>query len=80
MGWLPIGPGDYYHPWWGGYRRGYNVVDIHNYYNVRGGFAPLHNGGFSNFRDIDHNERLRAGMSSVSSRGFGPAASQFAAA
>ena len=42
-----------YHPWWGGYRGGFGVVDIHNYYNVRGGFAPLHNGGFSNFRDID---------------------------
>jgi uncharacterized protein DUF6600/FecR-like protein len=71
VGWMAIGPGDYFHPWWGGFRGGYNVVDIHNYYNVRGGFAPLHNGGFSNFRDIDRNDRLRAGMSSMSSRGFG---------
>jgi hypothetical protein len=74
VGWLAIGPGDFFHPWWGGFRGGYNVVDIHNYYNVRGGFAPLHNGGFSNFRDIDRNDRLRAGMSSMSSRGFGTGA------
>ena len=71
VGWLAIGPGDFFHPWWGGFRGGFGVVDIHNYYNVRGGFAPLHAGGLSNFRDLENNERLRAGMSSVSSRGFG---------
>ena len=71
VGWLAAGPGDFFHPWWGGFRGGFGAVDIHNYYNARGGFAPLHNGGFSNFRDLATNDRLRAGMSSMSSRGFG---------
>jgi len=71
VGWLAIGPGDFFHPWWGGFRGGFGAVDIHNFYNARGGFAPLHSGGFSNFRDLATNDRLRAGMSSVSSRGFG---------
>lgn len=73
VGWLAIGPGDFFHPWWGGpgFRGGFGAVDIHNYYNVHAGFAPLHNGGFSNFRDLATNDRLRAGMSSLSTRGFG---------
>ena len=71
VGWLAIGPGDFFHPWWGGFRGGFGVADIHNAYNVRGGFAPLHGGGFSNLRDLARNDRLRAGMSSMSSRGFG---------
>jgi len=28
--WLPIGPCDYYHPWWGGYRNQFGVVNITN--------------------------------------------------
>jgi len=71
VGWLAIGPGDFFHPWWGGFRGGFSFVDIHNYYNVHSGFAPLHAGGFSNFRDLAANDRLRAGMSGMSSRGFG---------
>ena len=71
VGWLAIGPGDFFHPWWGRFRGGATFVDVHNYYNVHSGFAPLHAGGFSNFRDIDRNERLRGGISGVSSRGFG---------
>ena len=52
VGWLAVGPGDFFHPWWGGFRGGFGVADIHNSYNVRGGFAPLHGGGFSNLRDL----------------------------
>ncbi len=73
VGWLAIGPGDFFHPWWGGpgFRGGFGFYDVHNYYNIHSGFAPLHAGGFSNFRDIDRNDRLRAGISGMSSRGFG---------
>jgi hypothetical protein len=72
IGWLPIGPGDYFHPWWGGFRGRFNVVDIHDIHNVHEGFAPLHGGDrFSNLRDFETNDRLRGGISSVSSRNFG---------
>jgi len=72
VGWLAIGPGDFFHPWWGGFRGGFGVVDIHNAYNIRGGIAPLHaGGGFSNLRDLATNDSLRGGMSSMSTRNFG---------
>ena len=72
IGWLPIGPGDYFHPWWGGYRDRFNVVDIHNAFNNHEGFAPLHGGDrFSNLRDVATNDRLRGGVSSVRSEAFG---------
>ncbi len=53
FGWLPLGPCDWFHPWWGGYRgrfgwtgRGWDGGrGFHRY----GGIAPLHNGmRFSN--------------------------------
>jgi Family of unknown function (DUF6600)/FecR protein len=72
VGWLPVGPCDYFHPWWGGYRDHFNLVDVHNIYNVHEGFAPLHGGDrFSNLRDFGGNARLRAGFSTVSARDFG---------
>ena len=56
FGWLPLGPGDWCHPWWGGYRNGYNVTNINNVniYNNRGGewggYGPLRHDGISNVR------------------------------
>ena len=49
IGWFPIGPCDFFHPWWGGYggRFGYTGYNGFN----RGGFGPLHGGNrFSNVR------------------------------
>lgn len=75
FGWLPLGPCDWFHPWWGGYRERYGVVNvtnvnithIHNY----GGIAPLHSGlrysNVANFR----NGRIGNAMSTVNARHFG---------
>jgi hypothetical protein len=77
FGWLPLGPGDYCHPWWGGYRDRYNVVNITNVniYNNRGGewggLAPLHRNGFSNVRLVGSNEHIRRGVSSIPAGSFG---------
>ncbi len=72
IGWLPIGPGDYFHPWWGGYGGRFNVVDIHNVNNFRGGIGPLHGGErFSNLNNLSGNDRLRAGVSGVPAGNFG---------
>src|SRR3984957_490916 len=68
VGWLPLGPCDRFHPWWGGYGRfgaagwgGYN----------RGGFAPLHGGSrFSNVNLAMHDRNFRGGTT-VSGREFG---------
>ncbi len=72
FGWLPLGPCDWFHPWWGGYRGRFGVVNItnvniHNY----GGIAPLHNGlrysNVANFR----NGRIGNAMSTVNASHFG---------
>ncbi len=72
IGWLPIGPCDYFHPWWGGFRDRFAVVDIHNSFGNRDGIRPLHDGDrFSNLRGIETNDRLRNGISGVRSDSFG---------
>jgi len=72
IGWLPIGPCDYYNPWWGGYRERFTVVNIYNSVNIRTGIRPLHGGNrFSNLRDVHRDERLRNGVSHVRSESFG---------
>jgi hypothetical protein len=74
VGWLPIGPGDWYHPWYGRYGGRYNVVDIHNVYNVHEGFGPLHGGRgvqYSNLHDAFNNNRIRGGISSMNGGDFG---------
>jgi len=80
FGWLPLGPGDYCHPWWGGYRDHYNVTNITNInnvniYNNRGGswngLAPLRGNGYSNLRLAATNDHIRAGVSSVPAGNFG---------
>jgi hypothetical protein len=75
FGWLPLGPCDWFHPWWGGYRGRFgvvnvtnvNITNIHNY----GGIAPLHNGmrysNVANFR----NGRIGNAMSAVNASHFG---------
>ena len=67
FGWLPLGPCDWFHPWWGGYRGRFGVVNIAGGRNFHryGGIAPLHNGmrysNVANFR----NGRIGNAMSAV---------------
>ncbi|MGA9630035.1 MAG: FecR family protein, partial [Candidatus Acidiferrales bacterium] len=75
IGWLPCGPGDWYHPWWG--RGGGRFETL----GVRGdgfhdGFRPIGPGGrgFSNVNEAFHNDRVRSGMVSMNSSQFGRAA------
>jgi hypothetical protein len=77
FGWLPCGPGDWYHPWFGRWGGRVNNVNITNVNNFHEGFAPL--GGnrarqFSNFHDALNNERVRNGISSQAGNEFGRSA------
>jgi hypothetical protein len=73
VGWLPLGPCDFFHPWWGrwgGGRFGVTNITNINIYN-RSGFAPLHGGTrFSNVNLALHNEHFRGGTV-VSGNQFG---------
>ena len=72
IGWLPIGPGDFFHPWWGGFRDRFGVVGFDRIGGLREGIAPLHaGGGFSNLRELGANDRLRQGVSGVAAGSFG---------
>ena len=72
IGWIPIGPSDYYHPWYGAHRNRFSVVNVTNIYNIRGGFAPLRPGRrFSNVQHVLVNKRLRHGISTVPADRFG---------
>ncbi len=72
IGWLPIGPGDFFHPWWGGFRDRFGVVGFDRIGGFREGIAPLYaRGGFSNLRELAANDRLRQGVSGVAAGSFG---------
>jgi hypothetical protein len=80
VGWLPCGPGDWYHPWWGHWGGHYNVTNITNIHNTtivnnyHNGFAPLGPRGehsFSNVNEAFNNARVRGGFSSIESNQFG---------
>jgi hypothetical protein len=69
IGWLPLGPCDFFHPWWGRWGGRYGAVGWHDY--NRGGFAPLHGGTrFSNVNLALHDEHFRGGTT-VSGNEFG---------
>ena len=69
VGWLPLGPCDRFHPWYGRYGGRFGETNI-NAYN-RGGFAPLHGGTrFSNVRLAVQDPHFRGGTT-VSGREFG---------
>lgn len=69
IGWLPLGPGDFFHPWWGGWGRGYGFARFGEF--NRGGFAPLRAGSrFSNVNLAMHDANFR-GATSVSGHDFG---------
>ena len=69
IGWLPLGPCDRFHPWYGRYGGRFGSVGF-NAYN-RGGFAPLHGGTrFSNVNLAMHDQHFRGGTT-VSANEFG---------
>ena len=72
VGWFPIGPCDYFRPWWGGFRERFGVVAFERVGQFREGIAPLHVGNrFSNAREVLVNDRLRQGVSGVPAGSFG---------
>ncbi len=69
VGWLPLGPGDFFHPWWGRWGGGYGYGRFGEY--NRGGFAPLRAGSrFSNVNLAMHDANFRGGTT-VSGSEFG---------
>src|ERR1041385_4309677 len=78
IGWFPVGPHDYFYPWYG---RGFNHVNVVNItvinnFHGRGGFvAPLAVRGrqpyFSNAHLALTNPRVRGSITSVSAANFG---------
>ena len=75
FGWLPIGPGDWYRPWWGRWGGGrINITNINIYNNRnpgRPGVSPLSAHGVSNIHSALTNDRVRQGISSMSAKDFG---------
>ena len=75
IGWLPCGPGDWFHPWYGRWGGRYSVVNVTNITinNFHNGFSPLARGGrgFSNVSQAFSNERVRRGFSSMAGNRFG---------
>jgi hypothetical protein len=73
IGWLPIGPGDRFYPWYGRGVTRVNVVNVNNFRNNVGGFGPLRSGpgAFSNVDRAFTDDRVRAGVSSMPSNQFG---------
>jgi hypothetical protein len=69
VGWLPLGPCDHFHPWYGHYGGRYGAVGFNGY--NRGGFAALHGGTrFSNVNLALHDANFHGGTT-VSGREFG---------
>ncbi|HKQ86677.1 MAG TPA: DUF6600 domain-containing protein [Candidatus Acidoferrales bacterium] len=74
VGWLPIGPCDWYHPWYGRWGGSYRAVGFRDYDRFHEGFGPLHGDRgrqFSNFHDALVNDRVRGGISSMRGSEFG---------
>lgn len=78
IGWLPLGPGDWCHPWWGrwgGHERfgAFGREGFHG--GFHDGFRPLGEGirgrQFSNVRDAVTNSRIRGGMTTMAGNRFG---------
>ena len=78
VGWLPIGPCDWYHPWYGRWGGGgvhvYSYSSIHSSTFIHNGYAPLTRGGlhpYSNLAQLNSNARLREGFTSMDGHDFG---------
>ncbi|PYV91607.1 MAG: hypothetical protein DMG05_06985 [Acidobacteria bacterium] len=83
IGWLPVGPCDYYYPWYGSRygRHSYNVINVTNITNVRnvtninnvGGIGPLagrRQPFISNVQTALSNVRARRALTTVSTEDF----------
>lgn len=85
IGWLPIGPHDSFIPWYGGNRNHFhavnvtNVTNINNITNINAGISPVRpllnpdgrHAVVSNLNGALSNERVRAGMSTMTAESFG---------
>jgi hypothetical protein len=78
VGWLPLGPGDWCHPWWGhwGGRERFGAFGRAGFHEgFHDGFRPLGQGvrghQFSNLHDAATNSRIRGGMSTMAGNRFG---------
>ncbi|HTU33208.1 MAG TPA: DUF6600 domain-containing protein [Candidatus Acidoferrum sp.] len=74
VGWLPIGPGDWYHPWWGRWGGRVGVVGFDRIGGLHEGWAPLGRRGglrYSNFDNAFRNNRIRSGLSYMDGNRFG---------
>lgn len=74
VGWLPIGPCDWYHPWYGHWGGGFRAVGFADYNRFHEGWGPLHGDRgrqFSNIHDAMVNDRVRNGISSMRGGDFG---------
>jgi uncharacterized protein DUF6600/FecR-like protein len=79
FGWLPIGPCDFFFPWWGFNHSRFNVINvtnitvINNFNRFHGrGIPPLRTGNrFSNLRLATTNDRMRRAISTVNAKDFG---------
>jgi len=73
VGWLPIGPGDRFFPWYGRGAGGVNVLSVSNFHNNFGGVGPLREGphAFSNVDRAFSDEHVRGGISSMQADQFG---------
>lgn len=71
FGWLPLGPCDWFHPWWGGYGGRFGYAGFDRFGGRFGGFAPLHGGVlYSNVAHIN-DAHISAGASTVAANRFG---------
>src|ERR1700690_2274395 len=76
IGWFPIGPCDFFHPWWGGWGGRFGHTGFRGW--ERGGFAPLHGGSrFSNVRLAQNDPHFR-GATGVAANRFGGRGGAFA--
>jgi hypothetical protein len=82
VGWIPTGPCDYYHPWWG-HRNSYNVVNVTNITNIRNVYninsaravGPLADSRryprISNVENVANDPRLQNGIVTTRTEDFG---------
>jgi len=69
IGWLPLGPLDVFHPWWGGHNS-YNVVNIATINNINGHVLPGHRIFGSNLQGALVDTNIRRGITTVSAGNF----------
>lgn len=82
IGWFPVGPHDFFYPWYG---RGFGRVNVVAFGSVgfvgRGGIAPLAVRGrqpfFSNANLVLTNARVRGSVTSISANEFGHGSGTF---